>query len=45
MGKTWSFERSRARPIGKEPKGGGIRERLRIELADGVVELFVAKAS
>jgi hypothetical protein len=46
-GRAWSCERSRVQAIGKEPKsgglGGGMRDRLRVEVAGDDVELFVVK--
>jgi len=45
-GKAWSAELAQIRSVGKEKRGrnpfnGSIRERLRVETADGAVELFV----
>jgi hypothetical protein len=46
-GKTWNCGRAQVRAVGTEPKsgglGGGMRDRLRIEVAGGGVELFVVK--
>ncbi len=45
-GKGWSTPLSAIRSVGTEPRGlnpfsGALRERLRIEVDDGTVELFV----
>ncbi len=45
-GKGWSTQLAAVRSVGSEPRGlnplnGALRERLRIELHDGSVELFV----
>lgn len=45
-GRQWSAELARIRAVGAEPRtwnplDGGLRERLRVELDDGSVELFV----
>jgi len=44
-GRTWNNPLSQVSSVGKEPRsgglGGGMRDRLRIELSDGGVELFV----
>jgi hypothetical protein len=45
-GKGWSAPLSRIRSVGTEPRGlnplnGALRERLRVEVEDGTVELFV----
>jgi hypothetical protein len=45
-GKAWSTELAQIRSVGTEPRGrnpfnGSIRERLRVETADGAAELFV----
>jgi len=46
-GRTWNCERSQVQAIGTEPKsgglGGGMRDRLRIEVVGGDAELFVVK--